>query len=292
MTDNPKGKTNSWSRSKSVDLEFDATPQPETETEPKKDEPESNDPAYVAPEMTDNPKGKTNSWSRSKSVDLKLEDDDAKKTPKYPTPPTGPLYIMSPSKKWRGCSIAEVLEDGAKWKIHYTGFSSKHDEIVDSTTDRVTNKDPGNVVPKKKKQPKKKKAKKTSGDVAPKPRIWCQSAKNKDIYRECEVVEEKEDQIKVHFVSYHEKYDCWLERKSDRLSKQRPRGNELIKGDNMSAWSGEFKGWLEAEVVAVNDDQVQISWVGNNDLPSIWLPSDSPKLSVSHKKHNAPPPSS
>lgn len=61
----------------------------------------------------------------------------------------------------------------------------------------------------------------------------------------------------------------------------------LIKGDNLSCYSSDFKGWLEVEVVKVNnyDDRVQVAWVGSNNLNPIWLPINSPALSIKHKKH-------
>ena len=48
----------------------------------------------------------------------------------------------------------------------------------------------------------------------------------------------------------------------------RPRGDVLIKGDNLSCYSKDFKAWLEVEVVKVDtdNDRVQINWVGSNNL--------------------------
>merc|ERR1712083_1042329 len=85
-----------------------------------------------------------NEWSRSKSFDLEFSDYESErlhspKTPDSPSehttyspPPSVPLYILSQTNKWRECSVVEVLENGMKWRIHYKGFKSKFDEIVES----------------------------------------------------------------------------------------------------------------------------------------------------------------
>merc|ERR1712228_337884 len=114
---NPKGKSNSWSRSKSVEMQFDL---------------------YEG--------------DGDKTKDLKVEKPTKENT--YPAPPKGDVYIRSPTSKWRECEITEVLEDGKKWKIHYKDFSTKYDEIVDADCDRITTTKPEVVVPKKKKKKK------------------------------------------------------------------------------------------------------------------------------------------
>merc|ERR1712228_674439 len=114
---NPKGKSNSWSRSKSVEMQFDLYEDDGVKTK-----------------------------------DLKFEKPSKENT--YPAPPKGYVYIRSPTSKWRECEITEVLEDGKKWKIHYKDFSTKYDEIVDADCDRITTTKPEVVVPKKKKKKK------------------------------------------------------------------------------------------------------------------------------------------
>ena len=61
----------------------------------------------------------------------------------------------------------------------------------------------------------------------------------------------------------------------------------MIKGDNLSCYSKDFKAWLEVEVVKVDtdNDRVQINWVGSNNLAELWLPCSSPLLSIAQKKH-------
>ena len=159
-----------------------------------------------------------NEWSRSKSFDLEFSDYESErlhspKTPdspsehtSYPPPPSVPLYILSQTKKWRECSVVEVLENGMKWRIHYKGFKSKFDEIVESDSDRLTLERPDNVIPKRTKQ-----------KFHPYDRLWVQSANHKDIYREAVVTEVMVDKYRVHFISYHPKYDCEIDKRSSRL---------------------------------------------------------------------------
>ena len=133
----------------------------------------------------------------------------------YPEPPPKEVefYIRSPTQKWRACTCAEVLEDGKKWRIHYKGFADKYDEIVESNSDRISMDNPGTVVPKRKSRKKVK-----TGYEDNEKRIWCESSSNPNIHRECVIVEEKGDKYKLHFISYHEKYDVWVEKNSKRLS--------------------------------------------------------------------------
>ena len=64
----------------------------------------------------------------------------------------------------------------------------------------------------------------------------------------------------------------------------RPRGSELIKGDNLSCWNKEESAWCEVEVIAVDGDRLRIVWVGANDLEPMWLHKESTRLSIRHKK--------
>eukprot|EP01084_Bolivina_argentea_P135392 238583_1 len=66
---------------------------------------------------------------------------------KYPSVPTDTLYILSPTNQWRECEVSQILDNFSKWKIHYMGLSTKYDEIVDCTSDRLTTQKPENVVP-------------------------------------------------------------------------------------------------------------------------------------------------
>ena len=61
----------------------------------------------------------------------------------------------------------------------------------------------------------------------------------------------------------------------------------MIAGDNLSCFNEKFKGWLEVEVVEIDNDgkRYKMIWVGNNNLPSFWIPMNSNKLSIRHKKH-------
>ena len=128
------------------------------------------------------------------------------------------LWIKSPTERWRACEVSEVLEDGQKWKIHYKGFSSKHDEIVTANSDRLTTIKPENVVAKGDGKETKKKKKVNPIIMDNERRLWCESNSDPNVHRECVIVKEKEDQYKVHFISYHPKYDIWLEKNSSRLS--------------------------------------------------------------------------
>merc|ERR1712087_817498 len=97
-------------------------------------------------------------------------------------------------------------------------------------------------------------------------RVWVESSNHSDIHREALVVGEDETRLKVHFISYSTKYDIWINKTSHRIKKERPRGEVLLKGDNLSCWSTQFKGWLEAEVVSTGEARVQLAWVGNNEM--------------------------
>ena len=188
-----KGKTNSWSLSKSFSIEFDEylpeDADPDIEEEPKKEEEQKEE---------EKPKEEP-------------KKEEVKKV-SYPSAPSGSLYILSATKKWRECEVIEVLEEGKKWKIHYKDFASKYDEIVECTSDRLSLERPENVVPKQKKSQKieRKQSKQAEN------RIWIQSTADPQIHRECVILEENDKQIKVHFISYDQKYDIWLDKDSPR----------------------------------------------------------------------------
>eukprot|EP01084_Bolivina_argentea_P040987 75625_1 len=202
---------------------------------------------------------------------------ETKKTETYPVPPTGEIYIRSPTSKWRVCTVIKVLENGKKWKIHYKDFNSKFDEIVDANSTRLTTNKPENVIPKKKSN---------------KDRIWVQSASNKNIHRECKIIDANDTQYKIHFISYHEKHDMWIDKTSSRINKTRPLGNVLVKGDNLSCYNDELKLWVEVEVIKVDNktNLVKVAWVGSNNLENIWVKKDDYRLSIKHKKHSDPAP--
>ena len=172
----------------------------------------------VSPIQTDEAEQNDDRWSRSKSFDLEFSDYESEQlhSPKppdspsehstLPPPPSVPLYILSQTNKWRECQVVEVLEDGKKWKIHYKGFKSKFDEIVDVNSDRLTFERPESVIPKRKKT-----------IFYPYDRIWVQSTNHEDIYREAVITEVMVDKYKVHFISYHPKYDCEIDKGSSRL---------------------------------------------------------------------------
>ena len=65
-------------------------------------------------------------------------------------PSTRTIYIKSPNGKWRKGEIVQELENRRKWKIHYIGFSNNFDEIVDTTSDRLSLKPKGYKMPKQK----------------------------------------------------------------------------------------------------------------------------------------------
>merc|ERR1712013_902801 len=156
--------------------------------------------------------------------------------------------MQSKTQKWRECEVSAVLDDGKRWRIHYKGFNSKWDEEVDAgLSDRLTTESPESVVPKRAKKKKTAAVEKDkvseSEKVSEERRVWVESSNHPDIHREALVVGEEETRLKVHFISYSTKYDCWLEKTSHRLKETRPRGEVLQKGDNVSCWSKEFKGW-------------------------------------------------
>jgi len=125
-----------------------------------------------------------------------------------------------------------------------------------------------------------------AGGVIEEKRTWVMS-KRKANWRECEVVDETDSSIKVHFISYHSRYDEWIEKSSERIKAKRET-QDLKKGDNLSAWFPKIEGWAEAEVEEIDREQneIRINYVGTKD--GAYLPLNSAKLSISHKKPNDP----
>ena len=192
--------------------------------------------------------------------------------------PPKELYIKSPTDKWRKCTIVKVCENGQEWTVHYNGFHDRHDETVHCQSPRLSVAKPANVVPKRTK-PK-------TVTLTLK-RVWVRSASNIAIHRECEVIRESDTQYLVHWISYNSRHNCWIDKASERIKLDRPNGNALVKGDNLSCFNETYKLWLEVQVLKVNErkKKVKLGWVGSNALKSVWLSVTDKRLSITHKKH-------
>ncbi|ETO13268.1 LISK family protein kinase, partial [Reticulomyxa filosa] len=121
-----------------------------------------------------------------------------------------------------------------------------------------------------------------------KKRTWILSNKRTN-WRECEVVDETDTQLKVHYISYHPKFDEWIDKDSDRIQGSSSRDiNSLRKGDNLSAWYPKIQAWTEAEIELIDtkENKVKIAYIGTHD--GAYLPLNSAKLSIVHKKLNDP----
>lgn len=102
--------------------------------------------------------------------------------------------------RWLNAEIVEILAEGLR--VHFTGFNKKFDETVPDTPDRVL-----------------KQCKDYTGrigqDFLLNHRVDVQDPYGK--WLEARVVEMNEKQIKVHYRNFHEKFDEWLSKKSDRI---------------------------------------------------------------------------
>jgi len=92
-----------------------------------------------------------------------------------------------------------------------------------------------------------------SGEIKMVKRTWIQS-KQQTNWRECEVIDENDDEITVHYISYHIKYDEPIKKSSDRIRARRGTNN-LQRGDNVSAWYPKILSWTEAEVEEVDTEK-------------------------------------
>jgi len=112
-------------------------------------------------------------------------------------------------------------------------------------------------------------------------RIWVLSKQAK-VWRECCIVDETEQQILIHYISFSPKYDEWMDKNDERIKYQRPRENLDI-NDNVSIYSLELEAWVEAEVVNVEKDKnrLKIMYVGVDKEE--WLDMQSPRISIFHK---------
>ncbi|ETO08495.1 hypothetical protein RFI_28892 [Reticulomyxa filosa] len=101
-------------------------------------------------------------------------------------------------------------------------------------------------------------------------------------WRECEVIDERHDAIKVHYISYHSKFDEWIDKSSHRIRAMREHA-QLQKGDNVSAWYPKLNQWREAEVEEVDAEKkrIRIAYVYTADVA--YVPFSSSKISVIHK---------
>jgi len=110
---------------------------------------------------------------------------------------------------------------------------------------------------------------------------------NRMNWRECDVIGESENAIQVHYISYHSKYDEWVDKNSDRIQVER-KVQELKKGDNLSAWNPEVSAWTEVEVESIDLERkkVKITFVGTKN--AAFVPLSSPNLSFAHKKTKDP----
>ena len=119
-----------------------------------------------------------------------------------------------------------------------------------------------------------------------KQRLWVKSA-NSGKWRECVIIKEKRNKVKVHFLSFHRKYDEWLLTSSDRVSQTKPE-LQIEDGDVISVYSNKMKQWIIAEVssIKIKTNRVQITLIGTEK--QVWLQIDDPRLSVSIKEPDDP----
>jgi len=91
----------------------------------------------------------------------------------------------------------------------------------------------------------------------------------------------------VHYISYHPKYDEWVEKSSDRIQARRETP-DLQKGDNVSAWFPKVLLWSEAEIEEIDtaNSRMKIAYIGTQD--AAYVPLNSTKISITHKKPNDP----
>eukprot|EP01084_Bolivina_argentea_P001486 2736_1 len=141
--------------------------------------------------------------------------------------------------------------------------------------------------------PKRRNKKLTKKSMHINDRVWVLSMTTK-IWREVVIIKKKSSQVKVHWISFHKKYDEWVGINSDRLSLKRPNGTKLSIGDNVSLFSPQFSAWLEAEVTDVNEscNEVEVLLVSPNDtqFEKEWLDTESKRMSIQHRKFDEPAP--
>jgi len=117
-------------------------------------------------------------------------------------------------------------------------------------------------------------------------RTWILSNKRAN-WRESEVVAERSDAIKVHYISYNDKFDEWIPKTSDRI-----RGTkeikDLQKGDNLSAWYPKVHAWIEVEAQEIDrqNNRIKVIFVGTNDVA--YMSMTSPNISLVHKNLHDP----
>ena len=114
-----------------------------------------------------------------------------------------------------------------------------------------------------------------------KQRIWVKSETGK--WRECAIIAEKRNKIRVHYLTYHRKYDEWLLTSSDRVSQTKPMGPPE-EGDVLSTWSNKMKKWIVAEVnnIKARTNRIQLNLVGTDK--QIWLMMDDKRISMTMKE--------
>lgn len=191
------------------------------------------------------------------------------------------IYVKSKTGIWRPSTVDDRRSNNTngqireEWFVHFTGYNVKHNEWILRASNRISLERPADCADAK--VPSKK------IDLVGKC-VWVESVLSKK-WRECVVLERKENKVKVHFISYHKKYDKWID--AALAFRERPHGGRLLVGDNLSCWSPDFSAWLEVEIVECDDNnnRVQVAFVGTAEVQAEWIDSNSYRLSITHKKH-------
>jgi len=116
-------------------------------------------------------------------------------------------------------------------------------------------------------------------------RLWVKSRATGK-WRECTVVELDNGKMKIHYISYHPKYDEWISNDDERVCLERPT-KMLEKDDNVSVYDLETRAWVEAEVTQVDEaeSKVEVRYVGSEKRE--WILIDSKRISAFHKDGDA-----
>ena len=117
-------------------------------------------------------------------------------------------------------------------------------------------------------------------------RIWAKSV-NSGKWRECAIIAEKRNKIRVHYLTFHEKYDEWLLTSSDRVSQNKPASNadsDINEGDLVSVFSRKQQEWIIGEInnLSQRTNRIQVNYIGVEKQE--WLQMNDPRLSLSLKE--------
>ena len=72
----------------------------------------------------------------------------------------------------------------------------------------------------------------------------------------------------------------------------RPNGNKLEIGDNISCYCDKFGGWVEGDIIEFygKSAKVKIKFIGQSEHDSETLSVKSKRISVNHKNYDDSPP--